>query len=222
MKYDHQALRGAQRDAFRILTNPAQEMMVYNQSAKQYEKRMLENKYWVKPENVSTPVELVQEQAFVNTTQVFNFDFSINGQPASNAPGTNNVILGKNNIAVVYGIKIYQGEGANANNRIYRSRGITVNDDSLYNSIVSLKLEQSVLIDKVPGQNFRDVFTSPLEFDSNAGMVLINPMRILTGELGTFTLSINLLTAINALVLSANIFLSARLCIVYGQASATR
>lgn len=220
MKYDHVAMRQAERDAFALLTSPFQVSKTWDETAGAWKESRKKNAYYARPENVTMPVELVQEQAFVNTQNQFAFDFSLNAPQPS--PVLNNVPLGKNNIAAIYGLRILQGEGANANNRIYRSRGITTNDDSLYNSNISIKMEQSTLIEKVPGQKFRDVFTSPLEFDGNAGLVLINPIRILTGELGFFSGFVTLINSISGLVLSANIFISFRLLICYGQASAVK
>jgi hypothetical protein len=85
-----------------------------------------------------------------------------------------------------------------------------------------VKFEQSTLVDKIEGQSFRDVYTSPLEFDSNAGLVLWQPLRVVTGELGVFSVNINVLGSMSGVVLSSNIFLSVRPLIVFGQASAVR
>lgn len=220
MKYDRLAIREAERGAFSLLTAPHQMVTKFDKEKNDYVTTKEVNKFYVRPENVTMPVELVQEQAFVNTQNTFTFDFSLNGPQPS--PVLNNVPLGANNIAVIYGIRILQGEGANGNARNYRSTGITVADSSVYNSRVGMKYEQSTLIEKISGQMFNDVFPTPTEKDSNAGLVLINPMRIVTGKLGVFTGFIDLINPINALVLSANVFLSFRLLVCYGQASATR
>lgn len=214
MRYDQVAVREAQRKAFEVITAPT---MKEKNSAGQI--CDVANPYWVNPLNVTMPMKMVQEIAWVNTTQQFNFDFSINA-PVQ-IPGTNNnVILGQNNVFVCYGIQILFGDGANAANRVYRSFGATANDDALYSSLVSIRMEQSTLIDKVNGQDFRDVPNAVTEFNSLDGMLLINPVRIVSGKLGTFTLNLNLLNPISALVISANQFVSARLVGAYGQASA--
>lgn len=218
MKYDNVAIQSAERAAFELLTNPVMVKKLPDGSTQQER-----NPYWVTPINVTSPAKLVQEQPFVNTSNTFEFDFSLQAQPAgASAPGTNNVILGKNNVAVIYGLQILQREGLAASpaTGIYRSRGITPNDDSLYNSVIQLKVEQSTLVDKMAGQDFRDVFNSPLEFDSKAGMLLWQPLRIVTGELGTFKIIINILGSISGVVLSPNIFISVRPLIVFGQAQA--
>lgn len=215
MKYDHVAIREAERKAFEVITATATQEKNANG-----EICNTANPFWVNPLNVTMPMELVQETPWVNTGQQFNFDFSINA-PVQ-VPGTNNnVILGQNNVFVAYGLKLLFRDGASSANGVYRSFGNTPNDDSLYNSLVSIRLEQSTLIDKVNGQNFRDVPEGAVtSFNALDGLLLINPVRIVTGKLGTFTLSINLLNPISALVISANQFVSARLVGAYGQASA--
>ena len=214
MRYDQQAIRDAERLAFRTIT-------ATEQKGKNAEGVIckIPNKYWVNPLNVTMPMKMVQEVAWVNTNQELIFDFSINAP--NQIPGTNNnVILGQNNVFVGYGIQILFGDGADAANRIYRSRGLTPNDDALYNSLVSVRMEQSTLIDKVNGQDFRDVETSPNEFYATAGMMLINPIRIVSGKLGTFSLAIRMLNPFSTLVISADQFVSVRLLGAYGQASA--
>lgn len=214
MRYDQVAIREAERKAFEVITAPS--MDIKDDTGKICQ---VENKYWVNPLNVTMPMNLVQEIPWVNTTQNNNFDFSINA-PAQ-VPGTNNnVILGQNNVFVCYGIQILFRDGASSANGVYRSFGNTPNDDSLYNSVVSIRMEQSTLIDKVNGQNFRDVPNAVTEFNALDGMLLINPVRIVSGKLGTFMLSINLLNPISALVISASQFISVRLRGAYGQASA--
>lgn len=218
MRYDQSAVEAAKRDAFILLTTPFQEIVKPDGKREQ-----LRNKFAVKPEQVTAPATLIQEIDYTNQTNIYQFDFSINGQPAgSNAPGTNNVILGKNNVAVIWGLKILQGQGATNTNRIYRSRGITPNDDSLYNSVVSVKFENSTLVDKIEGQSFRDRFTNPNEFDGNMGMVLWRPLRVVTGEVGTFQVNIQVLGSMAGLVLTDDVKISVRPMIVFGQASAVR
>lgn len=214
MRYDQQAIREAQRMAFNVITQP--KTQIKNDQGVVCD---IDNPYWVNPLNVTMPMKLVQEIAWVNTTQNFSFDFSINA-PVQ-VPGTNNnVILGQNNVFVAYGIQILFRDGASSANGVYRSFGNTVNDDALYNSLISIRLEQSTLIDKVNGQDFRDVPNAVTEYNSLDGMLLINPVRIVSGKLGTFTLNLNLLNPISALTISANQFISARLVGAYGQASA--
>lgn len=214
MRYDQVAVREAQRKAFEVITAKSVEVKDSTGTI-----CTVDNEYWVNPLNVTMPMKLVQEIAWVNTSQQLQFDFSINA-PVQ-VPGTNNnVILGQNNVFVCFGIQILFRDGASAANGVYRSFGNTPNDDSLYNSLVSIRMEQSTLIDKVNGQDFRDVPNAVTEFNSLDGMLLINPVRIVSGKLGTFQMLINLLNPISALVISSNQFVSARLVGAYGQASA--
>lgn len=214
MRYDQSAIRDAQRNTLAQLTAPTSKII--DDKGKECE---VENKYYVDPLNITMPIHLVQEQPWVNTTQNYTFDFSINA-PVQVAGVNNNVILGQSSVFCGYGIQILFGDGANAANRIYRSRGLTPNDDALYNSLVSMRLLQSTLVDKVNGQNFRDVETAVGEFYSDAGMLLINPVRIVPGTIGIFSVNINLLSPIAALVISANQFVSVRLVGAFGQAGA--
>lgn len=223
MKYDQVAIQNAERRAFEVLTERKSIVMADAQiaarmSCKEGDAVEVPNKYYVNPINVSNPATLVQETAWVNTGQQLSFDFTINGPNPSAT--LNNIPLGKNNVFVIFGIQILFGEGANANNRIYRSFGNTPNDDSLYNSIVQMKMEQSTLLDKVDGRNFRDVPSVLTEAHPDDGLLLIQPLRIVTGELGFFSVFINLINPISALVITSNMFVSMRLRGAFGQASA--
>jgi len=224
MRIDPQAEYAQQRLAFGVLTTPFSEVVANQQQAAQFscqvgERVKIPNKYSVNPINVTMPATLTQEIPWVNTNQLLSFDFSING-PVQ-VPGTNNnIVLGKNNVAVIYAMQILFGEGSNSANRIYRSFGNTPNDDSLYNSVVQVKMEQSTLIDKIDGRDFRDVPSVVTEAAGEFGKILINPVRIVTGELGFFSVFINLLNPISALVITAEMFVSMRLKIGFGQASA--
>lgn len=224
MRIDPQAEQAMQRLAYGVLTSQVSEVVANQQQATLYncqagDRIKIPNKYSVTPINVTMPATLTQEIPWVNTNQQLIFDFSING-PAQVAGTNNNISLGKNNIAVIYAMQLLFGEGSNSANRIYRSFGNTPNDDSLYNSIIQAKMEQSTLIDKIDGRDFRDVPQVITEGSADMGKVLINPTRIVTGELGFFSVFINLLNPISTLILSANMFVSMRLKIGFGQASA--
>lgn len=207
MRFDLQSVREAQRQAYKTLANPT---IITDHGPKP-------NPYRTNPASISMGAQLIQEQPYTNQNTTFSFDFSINAPIAT--PTLGNVVLGKNNVFVFYAIQILIGEGTNANTRIYRSRGITSNDDAIYNSIITMKFEQSTLIDKMNGLNFRDVGTNANEFWSEAGLSLINPQRVVSGELGVFNLTINLINSIAGVVLSPNQFLSVRLHGAFGQAS---
>ncbi len=198
MRFDLQSVREAQRQAYNTLANENN------------------NPFYTPPAQITMAAQLIQEQPFVNTAQQFTFDFSLNGPVAS--PTLNNVTLGKNNIFVCYGFQMLLGEGANGNNRIYRSRGNTSNDESIYNSNTTLKLESNTVVDKMNGLGYKDVGTNANEWWNEAGLQLINPQRILTGELGTFQVTITLYNSISLLTLTPDLFLSFRLIGCLGQA----
>jgi hypothetical protein len=193
MKFNQSSIYEAQRYAFDILTGVKPG-----------------SPYKVKAVNVTMEARLQQELPWVNTQNVFTFNFG------TNAPGPtaalNNVILGENNVFVMYGIQILFGEGA-ANNRIYRSVNITVNDGALYNGDLSMKLESNTPIDKMQMMQFRD----DGDFIQSAGMALINPYRIFSGRVATVQIIITLPT-ISGLVLTPNMVISTRLIGALGQA----
>lgn len=71
----------------------------------------------VADENISAPAKIIQETPFVNTKQLFEFQFGTSAPVGTAA--LHNVILGQNNAFVVVGFQVMIGYGANANNRTY-------------------------------------------------------------------------------------------------------
>ena len=118
----------------------------------------------------------------------------------------------------IYGIQVLFGTGTNSADFIYRSHGVLPADDALYNSVFSVQTESSTYIDKMAGQFFRDNPANSNEYFGEIGLQIINPIRIVTGELGKFNVIITILNPISSLVLSANTVVSMRLHGVYGQA----
>lgn len=216
MRYDSQTISEAQRRAYNTLAVPAEFKMVLE--GQQATKKLFKNEFFVPKKQITSPAILIQEQQYVNSKQQFIFDFSING--ALNSSTLNNRKLPQNNIAAIYGIQFLIGEGDAANNRVYSSTGFAVNDNSIYNSTFKLSIETDTVIDALEGQLFQDVQATPTMFDSTSGLQLINPIRILSGKMGVFQLSVNLNNSISALVLTPSLFLSARLHCVMGQATA--
>ena len=219
MIFNNNGLLAMQRRAFDFLTTQ------YNVVEKMgptgsIERTTIENPYFTNPTNVTGPAKLQQETPWVNTSNQFNFDFSINA-PLPSAT-LNNRVLPKNNRAAIYGIQILFGNGANANNRVYQSHEVITNDAALYNSTISITMEQSNLVNYMDGQEFRDVVNNGDDMSNTYGFVPITPLRILTGEMGVFNLTISMINPISALVLSANLFISVRLFVIMGQAAATR
>ncbi len=227
MRFDTRAITAGQERAYKTITAKTviQHERVFDNVSKKYVLKTIEkdNKYYVTPKNVTSPAMLIQEQAWVNTTQSFIFDFSINGPGV--VAGLNNIAISKNSIFCAYGLQLLFGSqsaafgtaGAAAST-IYRSHGVLPADDALYNSVISMKVEQSTFIDKMEGQYFRDNPANSNEYFAEEGMQLLRPLRILTGELGVFQVIIAIKNPIASLVLSANSYISCRLHGVYGQA----
>jgi len=155
----------------------------------------------VKPQSISMPATIQQEVSLVNTTSNYRLEFGSDA-PARTAV-LNNIILGDNDIFVTYGIQILLGEGANANNRIYRSTGITPDDDSLYNGELKLKFESSEWVHTMSTRLFREEG----EFFPYNGFQLINPQRIVTGRLATYEATLDL-RDISGLTISGDLFIA--------------
>lgn len=194
MKFDPQGIYSAQRNAFDILTGVKPG-----------------SPFKVNPDNISMEARLQQELPWVNTQNIFTFNFGTNA-PAPTVV-LNNVILGENNVFVMYGIEILFGEGVNPASRIYRSVNITVPDGALYNGDLSMKLESKTPVDKMKTMQFRD----DGDFFQGCGMALVNPYRIFTGRVATVQIIITLPT-ISGLVLTPNMVISTRLVGALGQA----
>ncbi len=207
MRVDQQALMEAQRRAY---NNLAQEKNTMPDGS------VVRNPYFTPPNKITMGAQIIQEIPFLATTGQYVFNFSATAPPTS--PTAGNVLLGKTQVFSIYAVQLLIGQGANANNRIYRSRGVTANDDSIYNSTFQMKVETNTYIDDLNCHEFRDVATNANEFWAMAGMTLINPIRIVNGELGTFNCSINPLNPLAALVLTADLWLSLRLHGALGQA----
>lgn len=220
MRFDTQAIMFMQRKAYNALTAAA---VAKHAGIGEIEgkpvlkKQIVKNKHYVQPKLTSSPGMIIQELPWVNTTQQFTFDFSQNGPPQ--VPGVNNnTTLSKNDVFAIYAIQILFGTGTNSASFVYRSHGVFPADDSMYNSTLQIKTESSTYVDKMDGQFFRDNPANSNEYFGEIGMQIINPVRIVSGELGVFTVNLVLKNPIAALVISANTVISMRLHGVYGQA----
>jgi hypothetical protein len=230
MRYDAQTVQNAERAAFAMLTRPVTQVHPSSNDPAKFQhmgedeeglegrkkgRSYVPNKFYAQPAYVTGPVTLVQEMAFA-AAGPYQFTFTAVQAPAP-TPLLNNRVLGVNDIVCIYGIQILQGLGALAVNRIYRSYGIAANDNAIYNSTVSMRLETNTLVDGIDGQEFRDVPNSPTESWDNMGMKLVQPLRIFTGSLGTLFLTITPNNSLAALLLTGNLFLSMRLKCVLGK-----
>lgn len=196
--------------------------MRYDQIAMQRVQRLALNKlkkgsdtFEAVPEsNITIPSILRQEQLWNNAQQIFTFSFGSSQQTAAASPVLNNVLFADNDLAIVYGMRVMFGLGANAVNRQYFTDGIAGDDNSLYNGTLNMSLESTVPVENMQMRDFRD---SEL-FTEYAGVQLITPTRILSGQLSRILVNIDLLNSPAGLAFTANTFLSVELHIALGQA----
>lgn len=168
----------------------------------------------VDPNSITIPAALIQEQPLTPQTNQLKFVFGTKAPVAT--PQLNNIILGDNDIAVVYGIQLLIGQGANVNTRIYRAFGPNVQDNVVYNGIIGFQLESGLPVANIDALQFRkEDGTTKDQFD---GAAVINPLRTVTGRISTFTVILDM-PDVNTLVFTPNLFVSMRLLIALGQAT---
>lgn len=169
----------------------------------------------VKPESITIPAVLIQEQALTSASNVMTFVFGTKSPIGTNA--LNNVILGDNDIACMYGIQLLIGQGATVNTRIYRAYGPNLQDNTPYNGMIGMQLESNLPVTNIDALQFkRDHGTDKDQYD---GAAVINPLRIITGRISTFNLVLTM-PDVSTLTFTSNLFVSMRLLIALGQATA--
>lgn len=189
----------AQRKAFATLTDPNGPNAKFN----------------VKPESITIPAALIQEQQLASGNNPMTFVFGTGAPQPTNI--LNNVILGENDIAVVYGIQLLIGQGPTVANRVYRSYGPATQDNAPYNAIASIQLESNVPVANIDTLQFQKIEgTDRDQFD---GAAVVNPQRIITGRISKFNVILTM-KDISASVFTPNLYVSMRLLIALGQAMA--
>lgn len=230
MRYDAATIQNAERKAYEMLSEPMMEVP----SSVQHPQKIvateqtkisggknivpgrsyIPNKYYSQKAYITSPYTLIQEIAYT-AAGPYQFNFTaVQAPPPSNI--ANNRVLSVNQTVCIYGFQILQGQGALAVNRLYRSYGIAVNDNAIYNSTINMQLETNTLIDGIEGQAFRDTPTANTESWDNMGLKLIQPLRIFNGDLGRLFINIVPNNSLAGLVLTPNLFLSFRLLCVLG------
>lgn len=170
----------------------------------------------VNPNSITIPAALIQELPLTAANNRLDFVFGSKAPVGTNV--LNNFILGDNDIAAIYGIQLLIGQGPTVQNRVYRAFGPAVQDNAPYNAQLQIQLETNVSITGIDTLQFRkENGTTKDQFD---GAAVINPLRIITGRISTFTVSL-IMKDINASVFTPNLFVSMRLLVALGQASAT-
>jgi hypothetical protein len=233
MRFDSTSLMDMQRRAFAALSSPTHTEHVRKDKISgavvppgvpvkpgqelTHHKRAINNPHYVPAKLTSSPGMLVQELPWTNAQTIYEFDFSING-PQQTPGVNNNLVIAKNDVFAIYAVQMLFGTGTNSASFIYRSHGVLPNDDAVYNSFLQIKTESSTYVDKMEGQFFRDNPANSNEYFGEIGMQIINPIRIVSGELGVFKVILNLKNPISTLVISANTVVSMRLHGVYGLA----
>jgi len=182
------ALRHAQRQSFNVLKRGSKNGAIKEIAASK----------------ISMPATIIQELAFVATTNVYTFRFG-SDRPAATAV-LRNVNMGDNDIFAVYGIQLLIGEGATAVSRVYRSTGITPSDDSVYNGVLTMKQESDEPMHSMVTRIFREEG----DFSPMHGFHFINPQRVVSGRLAQFNIALDL-GAISGLTISSNLYLSVAL-----------
>lgn len=220
MQFDIQAVREQQRLAYEALINPYIADATHK-NAKEVEYagikfKGIDNPFYSDPTNINIPAYFQQELPWTNAEQNYVFDFSLSAPPASAT--LNNVNITKNQVAAMYGLAFYFGVGANANTRNYQTFGPAPNDNAFYNSIVQLQIEKNTEVDLLDGKDFRDVFTA-VSFSGYSGLQLLNPIRLISGELGRLQVKVNLINSISGVALTPNCVVACKVLIALGQAS---
>lgn len=177
----------------------------------------VENPFHVKGDNITCPSKLMQEIPLNGATNTLTFIFNQNAPIQT--PTLNNVVLGVNDIFMMYGIQVLFGVGAQGVQRQYYTHGLLASDDALYQgSVMDIQFEQSQSVKNIDMMSF--LYTQGTDFKEEEAVMLINPMRKLTGRLGTFTVTITM-QSITGLVFTPNAYVRVALLGVLGQASGT-
>lgn len=173
------------------------------------------NEWYVNPNNITCPSILVQELPLDGSTNVLTYNFSQTAQQQT--PELNNVLLGINDIFVIYGIQVLFGVGATGNTRQYFTHGLLAADNAVYQgSTMAMQFEQSENIKNIDMNDF--LYNETTDYKPEEVVKLVNPLRMITGRLGTFNIKINM-QALTGLTFTPNAFVSVRLHGALGQAS---
>lgn len=199
------------------LTIQHAERRAYDSIASQKLSDGSENPFFVNPVNITMPSFLIQEQALTNASPTLTFSFGT--KSVDKSPVLNNIILGDNDVACIYGIQVLIGYGANRNRRQYYSYGANIDDDVVYKGRLSVMFETNKLISDIETNIFRS--ENGINQSQYDGLMLINPQRLLTGRISEFDVILNM-GDVNGFAFTANAFVSMRLLCGRGAASAVK
>lgn len=197
----HLAIQHSQRFAYDMLKSP---MLDKNK-----------NEFKVDEKDITVPAVLIQEQQLTTASKTYTFDFSSQAPQASAT--LNNQTLPKTSVAVIYGFQMLLGYGALVNTRSYQAFGSALADNVVYNGTTNVQFEQSTFVNQIDNLLYRE--QDGTTFRQWDGLVLVQPLRVLTGELGTNKIIMEL-PSVTGLVFSSNVFISFRIHIALGNAKA--
>lgn len=188
-----------------------------------------DNEFMTDPRLVNAPNVLKQE-LILTTSANYSFNFAANSAPQAGLNGgavfLNNIVLAKNNVAAIYGMRMrlgyQQGGATDGLNRRYQAFGMIPGDEYIFNSVGTLQVESETQVTNFDMDDFRDEPDfSPTKINKYDGMMLINPIRLVSGQLGILKFMLNTFNgATSTLVISSNAVIELSWFIVSGQASA--
>lgn len=193
----------AQRHAFEVMSSPTR-------------KDGSPNKFYVPAAMITMPAFLIQEQPLTAANPIMTFDFSSNGPKPNNV--LNNIVIGENDAVQNYAWQLLIGYGATKNVRQYYSYGLSISDDVVYKSKMSMKFETNDLITQIDTNVFRyENGTVQQQYD---GTTLINPQRQFSGRNSRLQVVLDM-GDVSTLTFTPNAFVSVRLWVCLGASSAT-
>lgn len=247
MLTDYSSIQAAERKAFDMLICPFMEappgtnangngVMTGAQVANEYpafsylvddmNALYCDNQFITIPRLITSPTVLKQEQVLAAQSS-YTFNFAANSAPQAGLNGgavwLNNIVLLKNNVAAIYGVRFRIGyDDVNGQQRIYQTYGQTEGDNFIYNSEWQMQVETETQMSQGSMDDFKEVPQGSVRaIQKYDGMMLVNPIRLISGQLGKLNMKFTALNpAVNALVLSSNAVVECSWLIVSGQASA--
>lgn len=220
MRFDQTVLAAAQRHAFDTLNDPAK----FAKGLSEEQRKLFKTN----PRQITMPAVIQQELAFTNATSQYVFNFGSDAPSAADGlqltPQLANITLGRNNTFAMYGIQVLIGTqnttpAGSVVGRIYQSRGILAPQFALYTGTMSMKVESNLPVTQIPMMQFLETGNF-LQFDmeQSQGLLLTNPQRILSGQISTLQVIIDL-NPLNAMAtIGTNVVISVRLHGALGQA----
>ena len=220
MRFDQTVLAAAQRHAFDTLADPAK----FAKGLSEEQRKLFKTA----PRQITMPAVIQQELAFTNATSQYIFNFGSDAPSAADGlqltPQLANITLGRNNTFAMYGIQVYIGTqntppAGSVVGRVYSTRGTLATQYSLYTGTMSMKVESNLPVTQIPMLSFLETGNA-LQYDmeQGQGLLLTNPQRVLSGQISTLQVIIDL-NPLNAMAtIGTNVVISVRLHGALGQA----